>query len=157
MVLYNDCWHGFGVRSWWPRVLWRAVTWLVNREMAVSRGRPVDQVFKRKETTWYENHAVRLRQWVQSESTDKPGMLSRSEALGRLWRCGLQGGASVGRPTGSRKRILGKRKFPLWVYESPSISQNYNKLCVFRLFLEVPSLSWIMFFVGSMKCIQQWY
>ena len=32
LVLYNDYWHEFWVRSWWPHVLWQAVTlWLVNR------------------------------------------------------------------------------------------------------------------------------
>ena len=39
IMLYNDFWYGFWVRSWWPRMLWQAVTlWLVNREMAVHRG-----------------------------------------------------------------------------------------------------------------------
>ena len=96
LLLYNNCWHGFWVRSWWPCVLWQAITlWLVNREMAVRQGRPVEQVCNRKETTWYENHAFRFRQRVQSESSVEPGILSRSEALGRLWRYGLQGGASV--------------------------------------------------------------
>ena len=34
-VLYN-IWHGFSVRSLWPRVLWQTVMlWLVNRVMAV--------------------------------------------------------------------------------------------------------------------------
>ena len=79
-VLYNDCWHGFWVRSWWPHVLWQAVTlWLVNRGMAVHQGRLVEQVCNRKETTWYENHAVRFRQSIQSESRVEPGIRSRSE------------------------------------------------------------------------------
>ena len=74
-MLYNDRWHGFGVRSWWPRVLWQAVTlWLINRGMAVRRGRPVEQVVNRKETMWYENYAVRLSQSVQSESRVEPGV-----------------------------------------------------------------------------------
>ena len=126
-LLYNDCWHGFWVRSWWPRVLWQAVTlWLVNRGMPVRRGWPVEQVCNRKETTWYENHVIRFR--VQSESRVEPGIRSRSEALGRLWGYGLQRVASVGTP-GFRKKIWGKKKSPLWAHVSPSISQTYNKLC----------------------------
>ena len=31
-------------------------------------------------------------------------------------------------PPGSRKKIWGKKKSPLWVYVSPSIPQTYNKL-----------------------------
>ena len=54
----------------------------------------IQQVCNRKETTWYENHAV--RQSIQSESRAEPGIRSWSEALGRLWRYGLQGGASIG-------------------------------------------------------------
>ena len=43
-LLYNDYWHGFWVHSWWPCVLWQAVTlWLVNRGIAVRRGRPVSR------------------------------------------------------------------------------------------------------------------
>ena len=81
-MLYNDCWHRFWVCSWWPCVLWQAVTlWLVNRGMAVHQGRPVDQVCNWMETTWYENHVVRFRQSVQSESRVEPRVHSRSEAL----------------------------------------------------------------------------
>ena len=50
-MLYNFCWHRFGVHSWWPRVLWQAVTlWLVNREMAMRWGRPFEQVCNREGT-----------------------------------------------------------------------------------------------------------
>ena len=81
-MLYNDCWHGFWVRSWWPHLLWQAVTlWLVNKGMAMRWGRLVKQVCNRKETTWYENHAVRFRQSVQAESRVEPGIRSRLEAL----------------------------------------------------------------------------
>ena len=42
ILLYNDYWHGFWVRSWWPKVLWQAVTlWLVNRKIAVRQSRSV--------------------------------------------------------------------------------------------------------------------
>ena len=124
-VLYNDCWHGFWVRSWWPRVLWQAVTlWLVNRGMAVHRGRPVEQLCNRKETTWYENHAVWFRQSSQNRASSQ-GYAADQGRLCRLWRYGLQGSASVG----SRKTIWGKKKSSFWVYVSPSLSQTYNKLC----------------------------
>ena len=159
-----------GVRSWWPRVLWQAVTlWLVNRGMAVHRGRSVEQVCNRKETTSYENHVVRFRQSGQSESRVEQGKRSRSEALVLLWRYGMQGGASIGTP-GSKNKIRGKKKSPLYVYVSPSISQTYNRLCApfenkmreiyfykkvyFVSFIEVRSLSLIIFLVRSMRCIQ---
>ena len=32
-------------------------------------------------------------------------------------------------PPSSKKKIWGKKKSPLWVFVSPSISQIYNKLC----------------------------
>ena len=58
------------VRSWWPRVIWQAVTlWLVNRGIVVCRGRSVEQVYYRKKTTWYENYVVSLGMSVQSESS----------------------------------------------------------------------------------------
>ena len=44
-------------------------------------GRPVKQVCNRKETTWYENPTVRLRESVQWESRVEWGIHSRSEAL----------------------------------------------------------------------------
>ena len=73
-MLYDYCWHEFGVCSYWPCLLWRAITlWLVNRGMAVRRGRLVEQVCKWKETMWYEKHVIRFRQSVQSESRFEPG------------------------------------------------------------------------------------
>ena len=53
-----------------------------------------------------------------NQSRVEPGICSRSDAS-------LQALA----PPGSRKKIWGKKKSPLWVYVSPSISQIYNKLC----------------------------
>ena len=124
LVLYKDCWDGFWVRSWWPRVLWQAVTfWYVNRRMAVRRGRPVEQVCNWKETTWYENHAVRFRKSVQSEeSRARDTQLIRGVRSSRTIRLALA-------PPGSRKKIWSKKKSPLWEYVSPSICQTYNKLC----------------------------
>ena len=129
-MLYNDCWHGFWVRSLWPYVLWQAVTlWLVNRGMAVCRGGPVEQVCNRKETTWYENHVVRFRHWVHWESRVEPKIRSRSEALGRLWRYGLQGGCKRWHPLAPGRRYGARRTPPLWVNVSPSFSQTYTN-CV---------------------------
>ena len=169
LLLYNDCWHGFWVRSWWPHMLWQAVTlWLVNRGVAVRRGRPVKQVCNRKGTTWYENYAIRFRQWFQSGSRIEPGIRRRLEALGRLWRYCLQGVQALAPPS-SRKKIWGKKKSPLRVYVSPSISQTYNSVLPSRIkweryifykevcfvsLIEVHSLSLIMFLVGSMRNIQ---
>ena len=64
--------------------------------MSVRWGRPVEQVCNRKETTWYVNHEVNLRQSIQSELRVEPGRQLIREPLGRLWRYGLQVGASVG-------------------------------------------------------------
>ena len=44
---------------------------LINRGIAVHLGRPVEQVCNRKETT-YENHVVRFRLSVRSESRVEP-------------------------------------------------------------------------------------
>ena len=100
--------------------------WLVK---AMRRGRPVEEECNRKDTTWYENHAVRFRQSVQSESRVKPWIRSRSEALEVVsdnTACKLVQALA---PPGSRKKIWGKKKSPLRVYVSSSISQTYNKLC----------------------------
>ena len=73
LLLYNDSWHGFSVRPWWPRVLCHGVTfWLVNRGMA---GRS---------------------DLESSQKRVERGICNRSEAQGRLWRYGLQGSTSVG-------------------------------------------------------------
>ena len=76
-------------------------------------------------------------------------------------------GVQVLAPPGSRKKIWGKKKSPLRVYVSPSISQTYSvplsrikweiyfyKEVCFILFIEVHSLSLIMFLIGSMRSIQ---
>ena len=111
-MLHNDCWHGFWVRSWWPCVLWQAVTlWLVNRR-AVRQSRPVEQVCNRKETTWYENHVVSFRQSVQSKSKIEPGIRNQSEVLE------------------SSLTIRLARRCKRWDPLTPGrISQTYNKLC----------------------------
>ena len=105
----NDCWHGFWVHSWGPLVLWQAVkSWLVNWGMAVRWGKPVKHVCNRKETMWYENHAVRFR---QSESRIEPRIRNQSEALGHLWLYGLQGGASNG-TTWLQEEDMGQEEVP---------------------------------------------
>ena len=129
LLLYNDCWHGLWVHSWWPRVLWQAVTlWLVNRGMAVRRSRLVEQMCNRKETIWYDNHAVRFRQSVQerieSQARDMQPIRGVSVVSDDMACKGVQ--AFV--PPTSRKKIWGKKKSPLWAYVSSSISQTYNKL-----------------------------
>ena len=109
-LLYNDCWHGFWVCSWWPRVLWQAVTlWLVNRGMSVCRSRTVEQVCNRKSS----------QNWVE------PGIHSRSEALGHLWRYSLQGGASVGTPW-LQEEDMGARRSSLSEYISLHLSLKFT-------------------------------
>ena len=166
--LYNDCWYGFWVRSWWLRVLWQAVTlWLVNREIAMRQGRPVEQVCDRKETTWYENHAVRFRQSpvrIESRARDTQPIRGVSVVSDDTACKGVQA-----LPPGSRKKIWSKKKSPLWVYVSPFLKLTtncmplsiikwekyifYKEVC-FVTFIEVRSLSLIMFLVGSVRGIK---
>ena len=118
--LWAKCYRtydGFSVGSWWPRVLWQAVMWLVNRGMTVRRGMPVGQVCNRKETTWYENHTVRFRQSVQQNRESSQGQAAHQRCFGRLWRYGLQGDENVAPPGPGKKSTLG-------IYFSPSISQT---------------------------------
>ena len=165
-LLYNDCWHGFWVCSWWPHVLWQAVMlWLVNTGMAVCRSRPVKQVCNRRRP-----HDMRTTQsdldCQSSQNRVKP-VGSRSEVFvsslmirlaRRCKRWHLQ----------APGRRYGARRSPLSEYVSPSISQTYNKLCAsfenkirkiylykevcFLSLIEVRSLS--LFLVGSMRSIQ---
>ena len=108
MTVYMD----LGVCSWWPCVLWQAVTlWLVNRGMAVRRGRPVEQVCNRKETTWYENNTVRFRQnpvRIEGHARDTQPIRGVSVVSGDT---ALQGGCkrwhplAPGRRYGTRSRL----------------------------------------------------
>ena len=51
---------------------WQAITlWLVNKGIAARRGSQVQQVCNRKETTWYENHAVRIRQSAENQESSQ--------------------------------------------------------------------------------------
>ena len=133
-MLYNDCWHGFWVRSWWPRVLRQAVTlWLVNREDAVRSGKSVVQVSNQKETTWYENHAVSFRQPVQSESRVEPGIRSRSEALVSSLMIRLARGCKRWHPLAPGRRY-GARRSPLSEYMSVHLSLNLQQtVCSFKM------------------------
>ena len=102
---------------------------ICRQAVTVRQGRPVVQVCNRKGTTWYENNAVRFRQSVQSESRVDPGMRSRLEAsLKSLTKTAYKWVQALA-PLDSKKNIWGKKKSPLWVYVSLSISQTYNKLC----------------------------
>ena len=162
-MLYNNCWHGFWVRSWWPRVLWQAVMlWLVNRGMAVRRGWPVEQVCNRKKTTWYENHTVRFRQSVQSESRVEPGIRSRSEVLVSSLMMRSASGCkrwhplAPGRRYGARSLHLSHKLTTKLCapFENKLREIYFYKEVCFVSFIEVRSLSSIMFLVGSMISIQ---
>ena len=128
-VLYNDCWHGFWVRSWWPRVLWQPVTLrLVNRGRAVRRGGPVEQVCNRKETTWYGNHAVRFDSQSSQNRESSQGYAADQMHHVVSDDTACKGEQALAHP-GSRRKIWDKKKSPLWVHVSPFFSQIYNKLC----------------------------
>ena len=147
-MLYNDCWHGLWVRSWCPSVLWQTVMlWLVNRGIVVHQ-QCVEQVSNRKETTWYENHAVRFRQSAQSESRVELEICSRSEVWGHLWRYGLQEGASVGTHW-LQEEDIGQEEVPslsicLSIYLSKDMGQE-----------EVPSLSICLYLYHSKDMEQE--
>ena len=130
LLLYNDCWHGFKVSSWWPRVLWQAVTLgLVNRGMAVRRGRPVEQVCYQKEATWYENYAVWPRQSVRSESKVEPKIRSPSEALVSSLTIRLARGCKRWHPLAPGRRY-GARRSPNSEYISLHLSLKLTTNCV---------------------------
>ena len=132
--------------------------------MAVRRSRPNEQVLNRKETTWYENHAVIFRLSVQSESRVEPWIRSRPEAslMIRLTReCKRWHPLAPG-----RRYVL--RRNPLSEYVSLHLSVKFTTNCVplsrikweryifykevcFVSFTEVRSLSLIMFLVESIK------
>ena len=127
-TLYNDCWYGFWVRFWWPRVLWQAVTlWLVSRgwqcvgvgrlSRCVTWKRPRDMRTTRSDLDRVQSKSSRAR-----DTQPIRGIMVVSDDT--AWKA-VQALA----PTGSWKKIWGKKKSPLWVYVSPSISQTYNKLC----------------------------
>ena len=121
IVLYNDSWHGFWVRPWWPRVLWQAVMlWLVNRGMAMRRGRPVEQVCNRTGTTWYENHTVKFRQSqvrIESRARDTQQIINVS-AVSDVTACkGVQSLAPL-----APWRRYGERRRPLSEYMSLHLS-----------------------------------
>ena len=105
-MLYN-IWHGFLVHSWWPCVLWQAVTlWLVNSSVirALRYNRSVTEM------RWHdENHAMRFRQKAENRS-----------------RMSSQGGASIGTPL-LLEEDMGRRS-PLAEYMSlhPSLTHHRN-------------------------------
>ena len=111
-------------------MLWQAVTlWLVNRGMAVRLGRPVEQVCNRKDTTWYENHAVIFKQARQWESRVEPGIRSRSEALVTSLTIRLSRGCKRWRPLAPGKRY-GARRSHHFEYISLHISVKLTRNCV---------------------------
>ena len=126
--LYNDCWHGFWVRSWWPRVLWQAVMlWLVNRGIAVRGvGRSKRCVTGRRpfdmRTTWSDLDCQ------SRESRVERGIRSRREAFVSSLMIRLARGCKRKYPR-ARGGRYGTRRSPLSEYMSLSISQTYNKLC----------------------------
>ena len=155
-LLYNDCWHRFMGLFLVTRVLWQAVTlWLVNRgdPKCVGVGQSSSCVTER-ETTWYENHEVRLR--VQSESIVEPGIRSWSGALGHLWRYGLQAGASVSTPW-LQVEDMGQEEVPslsicLSIYISnfqQTVCPFENKMRVIYFFIKncVSSVHWSSFII----------
>ena len=94
--------------------------------MAERRSRLVEQVCNRKETRWYENHVIRFRQSVQSESRVEPGIRSRSEALVSSLTIRLARGCKRWHPW-PQEEDMGQEE-TTFLSIRPSISQSYNKL-----------------------------
>ena len=133
--------------------------------------RPMEQVCNRKETTWYQNHAFRFRQSVQSESRVKSGDTVpirgvRSPLTTRLARgCKRWHPPAVGRRYGARSPPYEYRSLQLSLKlttNSVPLSRikweiYFYKEVYFVSLIEVPSLSLIMFLVGSTRSIQHLY
>ena len=118
--------------------------------MAAHWGRPVEQVFNWKETTWYENHTVRFRQSFQWESRVEPEIRSRSEALVSSLIIRLARGCKHWYPLAPGRRY-GARRSSLSEYVSPSISQTYNKL------LPPSKIKWERYiFIKKLFCFVNW-
>ena len=86
VLLYNIRYE-FSVRSWWPRVLWLAVTlWLVNS--STIRALAYNRCVSRKRSR-DENHAVRFRQSADNHSRPRDMQPGRgvSDELARGWKC----------------------------------------------------------------------
>ena len=135
VVLYNDNCYGFWARFRWPRVFWQAVTlWLVNRGMTVRPGRPVEQMCNRRETTWYENYAIRFYtvSSVRFESRVRDTKAIRgvrsSLTIRLARRCKHWHPRAIG-------RRYGARRIPLSEYISLNLSLKLTTNCVL--------LSWI--------------
>ena len=130
--------------------------------MAVCRGRPVEQVCT--------GRRLRDMRTMQSESRVKPGTHSRSEASLTSLIIWLTRRCKHWHPLAPGRRY-GTKRSPLSEYMSLHLSLTYNKQCVpfenkmreiyfykevcFISFIEVCSLSSIMFLDGSMRSIQQ--
>ena len=95
----------------------------------MRRGKPVEQACNREETTWYENHVVRFRQSVQSESRVEPGIRSRSEALVSSLTIRLARGCKYWHPL-APGRIYGARRSLLSGYISLHLSLKLTIICV---------------------------
>ena len=105
---------------------------------------------------------------LESELRVEPGIHNRSEALGRLWRYGLQGGQVLA-PMAPERRY-GARRSPLSEYMSLRLSHKLTTNCVplsrikweiylykemcFVSLIDVRSLSLIKFLVGNDATIQ---
>ena len=71
-------------------------------------------------TTWLDS--------IQSESRVEPGICRWSEALGRIWRYGLQGDASVGTPW-FHEEDMGQEEVPCLSIFLSIYFTNLHKLC----------------------------
>ena len=123
-MLYNDSCHGFGVRSWWPRVLWQAVMlWLVKRGIAVRRGRPVEQVCNRDMRTTRSdlNSAVRIESRAWDTQPIRGVRSSLTIRLARGWK--------HWHPL-APGRIYGTRRSPLYEYMFLHLSLKLTTNCV---------------------------
>ena len=140
-----NIWHGFSVRSWWPHVLWQAVTsWLVNSSAigALTYNRCLTGRRSRD-----ENYVVRFKQSAEncSQARDMQTIRGVSDKLAR--GCKHRHHLTPGRRYGKKKSSLRlslkqqQRVGPLQnkmrdIFIRKCFVRHYLWLC-FRLFLYV--------------------
>ena len=96
LSLYNDYWHGFGICSWCSRVLWQAVTlWLVNRGWQCVRADRSSSYVTGRVPHDMRTTRSDLDKQAKKNRESNLGFAAEHRRLRRLWRYGLQRGASV--------------------------------------------------------------
>ena len=112
-MLYNDCWHGFWVRSWWPPMLWQTVTlWLVNRGWHwVGVGRSSRSINGRTPRDMRTMQSDLNSQSSQTRVSSQ-GYAANQRRKFRIWRYGLQRRCKRWHPLAPGRRYGARRSCP---------------------------------------------